>query len=147
AGVNNSQVVVTYNGAARTFTYGDSVCTRINFTANSQTGTGNITLSSRFTPVVNGAQPFTTAAIVNFATGPAGPQGVPGATGPQGPQGVVGPSGPQGPQGIPGSQGPQGQTGATGATGAQGPTGQQGTTGATGATGPQGPQGQQGATG
>ncbi|MBD7986025.1 hypothetical protein H9649_15750, partial [Sporosarcina sp. Sa2YVA2] len=54
------------------------------------------------------------------------------ATGPQGPQGLPGADG------ATGAQGPQGLPGADGATGAQGP---QGLPGADGATGPQGPQG------
>ncbi len=93
------------------------------------------------------------------ATGPQGPQGIPGeigatgptgATGPQGPQGIAGEigatgptgaTGPQGPQGIAGEIGATGPTGATGPQGPQGIAGEIGATGPTGATGPQGPQG------
>jgi hypothetical protein len=137
-GANNNQVILAYNSAARTFAYGDSVGVRINFTANPQPGTGNITLSSRFSNLVNGALPNATAAIVNFPTGPAGPQG------PQGPQGATGATGPQGPAGP---QGSAGQQGIQGVQGVQGPKGDTGATGATGPTGPQGPQGPQGPMG
>jgi hypothetical protein len=81
------------------------------------------------------------------ATGPQGPQGVPGATGPQGPQGEPGATGPQGPQGEPGATGPQGPPGPPGATGAQGPPGATGAPGPPGATGAPGPPGPPGAPG
>lgn len=146
-GTNNSQIVVAYNGTAKTFAYGDSIAARIDFTANSLAGTGNVTLNSRFSPTVNGTPSFITAAIVNFPTGPAGPQGLQGPPGATGTTGATGPQGPAGPQGAVGPQGPAGQQGATGATGAMGATGPQGAAGATGATGPQGSQGIQGTTG
>src|SRR5262249_21169533 len=126
------EIVIPYRGAAKTFAYGESICVRVNFTANQQVGSGNITLNGGINFVVKGALPYATAAVVNFPTGPAGPQGPQGpqgATGPQGPvgaQGATGPIGPQGPTGQQGPQGAQGQTGATGATGPAGPTGQQG---------------------
>ena len=82
------QVVVTYiNTAAKTFGYGDSICAQVNFTASAIPASGDVSLASRFTPSVNGASPFVTVSIVNFATGPAG---APGPTGPQGPGGVRG---------------------------------------------------------
>jgi hypothetical protein len=52
--------------------------------------------------------------VGSFATGPSG------ATGPQGPQGIPGVAGPIGPQGIPGQTGPQGASGVAGTTGASG---------------------------
>ncbi|AUC14588.1 hypothetical protein BTO06_05305, partial [Tenacibaculum sp. SZ-18] len=63
------------------------------------------------------------------ATGPTGPQGIPGNNGTDG---VTGPTGPQGIQGIPGNNGTDGATGPTG------PQGNDGTNGATGPTGPTG---------
>lgn len=143
----NTQIIVTYNGASKTFAYGDSISARVNFTASSTLGTANLSLSSRFTNMVNGVAPYVTVSIVNFPTGPAGPQGPTGATGPQGMQGVQGPTGPQGMQGMPGPTGSQGIQGASGVTGATGPQGVTGPTGSTGATGSQGMQGVTGPTG
>ena len=134
-GTNNNQIVVTYNGTTKAFAFGNSVSVRINFTANAQVGTGNVTVNSRFNSQVNGASPFATASIVNFPTGPAGLQGPQGVQGPQGPQGVQGAQGPQGNQGV------KGDTGATGATGQQGVQGLQGPQGVPGEQGPQGPMG------
>ena len=137
-GANNNEIVIKFNGAAKTFANADSVCVRVNFTASPQVGSGSIILSGGINFVVKAALPYATAAIVNFPTGPAGPQG------PQGPQGAVGPQGPAGPQGATGSIGPQGPAGQEGVQGIQGPRGD---TGATGPTGPQGPEGRQGPAG
>lgn len=63
----------------------------------------------------------------NSATGPTGPQGLPGTTGATGPAGVAG---------LQGNTGPTGSTGPAGATGMAGLTGATGPSGATGATGP-----------
>lgn len=82
-----NQVTITYNGAPQNFNYGDSICLKVNFTANAQVGTGDVSFSSRFTQSINGTLPFATISIVNFATGPGGSQGPPG---PQGPPGVPG---------------------------------------------------------
>src|SRR5215469_4301898 len=140
-GSSNNQVVVTYNGTAKTFAYGDSIYAKVNFTASSQVGSGNVTFSSRFTNAVNGNLPYTPVAIVNFPVGPAGPQGPAGPTGPQGATGPAGPTGSQGPTGATGAQGVQGPKGDTGATGGTGATGAQGAKGDKGDAGPQGPQG------
>jgi hypothetical protein len=104
ASVASNQVTITYNGPPQPFDYGDSICLRVNFTANSGLGTGDVSLSSRFTSSVNGALPFATISIVNFTTGSQGspgPQGPPGAPGPTGPQGPTGPTGPPGAPGTP----------------------------------------------
>jgi hypothetical protein len=98
-GTTNTLAVVTYNGAAKTFAYGDSISVGVNFTASNQVGSANVSLTSRFTNLVNGMSPYVVASIVNFPTGPAGPQG------PQGPQGATGATGPQGLQGPPGPAG------------------------------------------
>lgn len=143
-GANNNEIVIRYNGASKTFAYGDSVCVRVNFTASAQLGSGTITLSGGANFVTKGAPPYATAAIVNFPTGPAGPQG---PQGPQGMQGAVGPQGPVGQQGAVGPTGPQGPAGQQGAQGIQGPKGDTGPTGAAGPTGPQGPEGPQGPAG
>ena len=140
-GSSNNQVVVAYNGTAKTFAYRDSIYAKVNFTASSQVGSGNVTFSSRFTNVVNGNLPYTPVAIVNFPVGPAGPQGPAGPTGPQGATGPAGPTGSQGPTGATGAQGVQGPKGDTGATGGIGATGAQGAKGNKGDAGPQGPQG------
>jgi YVTN family beta-propeller protein len=87
-----SQVVISYNGAAKAFTYGDSICVSVSFTASSQVGSADITFNSRFISAVNGMLPYTTVAIVNFGIGAAGPQGPRGPQGPSGPQGPPGPS-------------------------------------------------------
>src|SRR4029079_14823700 len=107
-GANNNEIVITYNGVPKTFAYGDSVCLRVNFTASPQLGSANITLSGGANFVAKAAPPYATAAIVNFATGPAGPQGPQGAVGPQGPTGQHGATGAMGPQGLAGQQGVQG---------------------------------------
>jgi hypothetical protein len=59
-------------------------------------------------------------AFVDFATGPAGPQG---AIGPQGPIGVAGPQGSAGAQGATGPVGPAGAQGVAGPVGSSGPAG------------------------
>ena len=135
AGSSAGQVVITYNGASKTFAYGNSIGLKVNITTNAQVASGDITLSSRFTNLVNSASAFQTVSVINFPVGPAGPQGPPGPAGPAGPQGPIGATGPQG---LPGIQGVKGDTGATGATGPMG---------APGGTGPQGPQGVQGLQG
>jgi len=140
-GANNNEIVITYNGAAKVFAYGDSVCVRVNFTASAQVGSGNITLSGGANFVAKGAPPYASASIVNFPTGPAGPQGL------QGPQGAIGPQGPVGSQGATGPTGLQGPAGQQGVQGIQGPKGDTGPTGPAGPTGPQGLEGPQGPAG
>ena len=92
-------VTITYNGAPQSFNYGDSVCLKVNITASAVVGTGDVSLSSKFTQSVNGALPFVTISVVNFATG---------AGGSPGPPGPPGPTGPAGPPGAPGSPGAPG---------------------------------------
>ena len=140
-GSTNNQVVVTYNGASKPFAYGNAFSVKVNLTANSQVATGDITLSSRFTNLVNSTAVFQTVGVINFAAGAAGPQGPVGPAGPTGPQGAIGATGPQGLQGQQGTKGDTGAAGATGATGATGPTGVTGGTGQQGQQGAQGPQG------
>jgi hypothetical protein len=41
-GSSNNQVVVTYNGTAKTFAYGDSIYAKVNFTASSQIGSATV---------------------------------------------------------------------------------------------------------
>jgi hypothetical protein len=168
------EVIITYNGAAGAFNFGDSICVQVNLTAAAVTGTGDLYFGSNFTQTVNGKSPFTTVSVVGFSTGPAGPQGptgapgvpgatgatgvtggtgatgptgVTGATGPTGATGVTGPTGATGPAGPTGATGVTGPTGSTGGTGSTGPTGATGATGAAGATGVTGPTGPTGATG
>lgn len=87
------------------------------------------------------------------ATGPQGPQGIPGPMGVQGPAGttgaagIQGPTGPQGEKGDQGAQGVVGPRGETGLQGSQGLKGDKGDTGAQGATGLQGPKGDTGSQG
>ncbi|MGH9759543.1 MAG: hypothetical protein ACREAC_01745, partial [Blastocatellia bacterium] len=137
-GPSINQVVLTYSGPGQTFAYGNVVSLKVNLTTNSQVASGDITLASRFTNLVNSASVFQTVNVINFPAGAAGPQGPVGPIGPTGPQGPIGAQGPQGPQG------PKGDLGATGATGAPGTAGSIGATGATGLQGPQGLQGLQG---
>src|SRR5215471_4253472 len=61
-----NQVVITYNGQPKAFTYGSIVSVEVNFTAGAQTGSGKISFSSRFTSTVNGNLPYTTVSIVDF---------------------------------------------------------------------------------
>src|SRR5262249_1941344 len=60
-------VTVTYNGLPKTFAFGDSFSVKINIMASAQAGPGKLSLSSLLLPSVNGALPFTTASIVDFA--------------------------------------------------------------------------------
>lgn len=83
-------VTITYNGSTKAFGYGDSICVKVNFTAAASTGSGDVSLISRFTPSINGKSPFVAVSIVDFSAGPVGPQGPKGDTGPQGPGGVRG---------------------------------------------------------
>jgi hypothetical protein len=104
-GTTHSQVVITYNGAARQFGYGNTICVKVSLTAASQIGSADVTFLSRYFNLVNGNSPYATVSIADFPTGPPGPPGPPGQ---------------QGQQGI---QGPPGQTGATGQPGPPGPAG------------------------
>ncbi|HEY6334002.1 MAG TPA: hypothetical protein VI756_32095 [Blastocatellia bacterium] len=71
--VSSNLVTLTYNGASASFNFGDNVCAQVNFTASSQTGTGDVTFNSPFTQTVNGDEPFATISIVSFAAGGGGP--------------------------------------------------------------------------
>jgi hypothetical protein len=64
---NHNQILVTYNGAPKTFAFGDSFCVKISFTVAAQPGEAKVSLSSLFVPAVNGNLPFTTASIIDFA--------------------------------------------------------------------------------
>ena len=81
------------------------------------------------------------SAISTAVSGLSSGGGTPGATGPTGPQGLPGNTG------ATGATGPQGLPGNTGATGATGPQGLPGDTGAVGPVGPQGLKGDTGASG
>jgi hypothetical protein len=80
-----NQIVITYNGATKVFTPGDSICVKVTFMANSVIASGKITCDS---PTANGdpgrynsIEPkYTTISIVDFATGPPGPPGPGGVT-------------------------------------------------------------------
>jgi hypothetical protein len=146
-GPAQNQVTIRYNGAGGPFPYGATICLKVNFTSAAQIGSGKVSLSSRFIQSVNGAVPFVTVAMVDFATGPAGPQGPkgdtgaqgsPGAQGPPGQKGDQGPQGNAGPPGAKGDQGPKGDTGSQGNQGLQGIPGQPGTKGDPGAQGTSG---------
>lgn len=133
-----NKVQINYIGTtAKKLAPGESFCVEISLEAPSAIGSGFIqfngpTNTTRFSAV----QPkYTTIAIVDFPTGPPGPEGAPGPQGPKGNTGAQGPQGPAGAQGPAGSQGLQGAQGPKGDTGAQGPVGPQGP------TGPQGPEG------
>jgi hypothetical protein len=106
-GLSHSQIIIRYIGTGTVFQYGASICLKVNLAAASQTGSGNVTLNSRFVQTVNGDAPFITAAVVDFPVGPSGPTGPTGPIGQTGPQGIQGPLGPQGPKG---DQGPPGQS-------------------------------------
>jgi hypothetical protein len=60
-------VVVTYNGSAKSFAIGDSLSVKVALIASPHPGPGKLSLSSQFISTVNGAPPFTTASIVDFA--------------------------------------------------------------------------------
>jgi hypothetical protein len=66
-GANHNQILVTYNGAPKSFAFGDSFSVKITFSVAVQPGTAKISLSSQFDPGVNGNLPFTTASIIDFA--------------------------------------------------------------------------------
>ncbi len=108
-----NKVTINYVGTAKKFAPGDSICVGISLEVPSAVGSGLIQFSgpantTRFSPV----QPiYTTIAIVDFPTGPPGPEG---EMGPQGPKGNTGAQGPQGPKGDTGAQGPVGPPGPTG---------------------------------
>jgi hypothetical protein len=106
ASVALNLVTITYNGVSQNFNYGDSVCLKVNVTTNAQVGTGDVSFSSRFTQSVNGALPFATLSIVNFATGAAGATGPPGPEGPTGATGATGATGSPGAPGTPGTPAP-----------------------------------------
>lgn len=62
-------VTVTYNGLAKTFAFGDCFSVKVTLLASSLAGPGKLSLSSQLITTVNGALPFTTASIVDFANG------------------------------------------------------------------------------
>ena len=62
-------VTVTYNGMAKTFAFGDCFSVKVTLLASSQAGPGKLSLSSQLITTINGALPFTTASIVDFANG------------------------------------------------------------------------------
>src|SRR5262249_47200126 len=66
-GASHSQIVVTFNGQAKPFAYGDCLSVKIDFIASAQAGTGKLSLSSQFVSSVNGTLPFTIISIVDFA--------------------------------------------------------------------------------
>jgi hypothetical protein len=68
-GLTSNQVVITYNGQAKTFSYGDALSVEAAFTARAQIGTGKVSFSSRLTGSVNGNLPYTMFSIVDFANG------------------------------------------------------------------------------
>jgi hypothetical protein len=82
-------ITVIYNGVAKSFSFGNSVCVKVNFTSSAQVGSGDVSISSRFTPTINGNSPFVPVSIVNFSTGPSGTPGPPGPPGPPGAPGPV----------------------------------------------------------
>jgi hypothetical protein len=67
ASFSTSQVTLTYNGSAKSFSYGDTLSVKVALTASMQPGAGKVSLSSQFVSIVNGALPFTTVSIVDFA--------------------------------------------------------------------------------
>jgi hypothetical protein len=64
-----TQVVITYNGQSKSFSYGDTVSVEVALLTGGQVVTGKISFSSRFTGSVNGNLPYTTVSLVNFAPG------------------------------------------------------------------------------
>jgi hypothetical protein len=60
-------VIVTYNGAPKTFAFGECLSVKITLIASAQAGPGKLSLSSQFVSAVNGNLPFTTVSIVDFA--------------------------------------------------------------------------------
>ncbi|HYL99748.1 MAG TPA: hypothetical protein VEZ90_12395 [Blastocatellia bacterium] len=63
----SSPVVLTYNGATKSFDFGDSISVKVNLIASVQTGTGKVSFSGPTVSPINGLLPFTTVAIVDFA--------------------------------------------------------------------------------
>src|SRR5215467_13599144 len=104
-GPNPNEIDISYLGASKRFTPGDSFCVKVTFTANSAIGSGKVTVEAPpISGVYNKIDPkFTTISIVDFATGIQGMKGDKGDKGDPGPQG---PAGPQGPKGDTGPQGP-----------------------------------------
>src|SRR5262245_31180784 len=118
-GPNPNEIDISYLGASKRFTPGDSFCVKVTFTAASAIGSGKVTGEAPpAAGVYNKIDPkFTTISIVDFATGIQGMKGDKGDKGDPGPQGApgpVGPGGPTGPQGPAGPQGPKGDTGPQG---------------------------------
>jgi hypothetical protein len=62
-----TQVVVTYNGRSKPFSFGSAVAVEVHFTASSQVGTGKVSFSSRFTASADVNLPHTLVSIVDFA--------------------------------------------------------------------------------
>jgi hypothetical protein len=61
------EIIVTYNGAPKTFAFGECLSVKIGLIASAQAGPGKLSLSSQFVSTVNGNLPFTTVSIVDFA--------------------------------------------------------------------------------
>jgi hypothetical protein len=144
-GTTVNEVLVTYTGHRKLFSYGEMICLPGTFTASGTSGPFSITVGSpnadRYTNVV---PTYLWASVERLGGGVAGPIGPTGAQGPAGVQGATGPRGKPGAQGDSGPQGPAGPTGAAGPVGPTGAQGQAGTTGATGPAGAMGPTGPQG---
>lgn len=75
-----NQIVITYRGASKVFTPGDSFCVKVNFAAHNIIGSGKITGESPSSGSDQGRYnkidpKHTTISIVDFATGPEGPPG------------------------------------------------------------------------
>jgi len=64
-----NQVIITYTGQAKPFSYGDTLSLEVAFNASAKIATGKVSFSSRFTGSVNGNLPYTTVSIVDFANG------------------------------------------------------------------------------
>jgi hypothetical protein len=62
-----TQVVISYNGQAKAFSFGDTLGVEVSFSAGSHVGTGKVSFLSRFTGSVNGSLPYTAVSIVDFA--------------------------------------------------------------------------------
>jgi hypothetical protein len=67
ASFSPTQVVISYNGQTKPFSFGDTLGVEVTFNASSHVGTGKVSLSSRFTGSVNGNLPYTAVSIVDFA--------------------------------------------------------------------------------
>jgi hypothetical protein len=73
--IGNAMTMAYFGAQPVTFTYGTSLCLKINFKASAQVGSGKISFQSRFDRVVNGNLPYAVISIVDFPIGSPGPQG------------------------------------------------------------------------